>query len=398
MGAQPICEQTIFVDPDFKLPPTTTVGALAGLTFAVKDLFALKGRAIGAGNPEWADAQKPCTRNAEIVDCLLGEGAALKGVTILDEFAFSLIGENSHYGVPPNPAAPEHYCGGSSCGSAAAVANGIVDFSLGTDTAGSIRIPASNCGLYGLRIGGGGRTAKGIAHLSPSFDAIGWFAPSWRILDCVTKVLTREKGNKAEALAIDVNALADMPQHLAERVEDAAKAVAAQEKLTVVEWTSDRALHAALSDLFIEVELYEAWRIYGAWVSAEERNIADDVRDRFRLGSLVSDQHYQKNKTEISRICREIENSLAGAMLARPTAPLGPLPLTASKEDKAHYRRRTIEHTALVSALGWSELSAPLFTSPDESPCGVSLCIEPSGERSMLAAARHVKSRSDQRK
>ena len=132
----------------FSLPPTGD-GPLAGLRFAVKDLIDVAGHRTGCGNPDWLSTHPPARVSAVCVEQLLAAGAACEGKTITDEVAFSLLGENFFYGTPLNPAAPDRVPGGSSCGSASAVACGLVDFALGTDTGGSVRIPASYCGLWG---------------------------------------------------------------------------------------------------------------------------------------------------------------------------------------------------------------------------------------------------------
>ncbi len=133
-----------------KLEPSGS-GPLEGLRFGVKDLIDIAGCVTGCGNPDWAKTHPPAAVNAVCVDQLLAAGATCTGKTVCDELAFSLDGENFFYGTPLNPRAPDRVPGGSSSGSASAVACGLVDFALGTDTGGSTRVPASNCGLYGLR-------------------------------------------------------------------------------------------------------------------------------------------------------------------------------------------------------------------------------------------------------
>src|SRR3990167_7260520 len=149
---------------------------LSSLTFAVKELYDVKGFVTGAGNPRWKSTHPVAQMTAPVVEMLLNEGATLLGKTISDEMAFSLDGENFHYGTPLNSRCPDRIPGGSSSGSAAAVAGGLVDFALGTDTAGSMRIPASYCGIYGIRTTHGAVSLRGVHPLAPSLDAAGWFA------------------------------------------------------------------------------------------------------------------------------------------------------------------------------------------------------------------------------
>ncbi|MEY4794224.1 MAG: hypothetical protein RL724_1160, partial [Pseudomonadota bacterium] len=126
-------------------------GPLAGLSFAAKDLFDVAGTVTGYGNPDWAATHAPATRDAMVITQLLQAGASLAGKTKTVELAYGLTGENVWQGTPKNPAAPDRFPGGSSCGSAAATAAGLVDFAMGSDTGGSVRIPASYCGVFGIR-------------------------------------------------------------------------------------------------------------------------------------------------------------------------------------------------------------------------------------------------------
>src|SRR5439155_26008740 len=136
--------------PRLERPPLGS-GRLSGLTFAVKDLFNVAGAVTTYGNPDWASTHAPAVATAPVVTSLLQAGARLRGKTKTMELAFGLTGENVWQGTPLNPQAPSRFPGGSSCGSAAAVAAGLVNFALGSDTGGSVRIPASYCGLFGIR-------------------------------------------------------------------------------------------------------------------------------------------------------------------------------------------------------------------------------------------------------
>ena len=164
-------------------------GSLARLEFAVKDLIDVAGHPTGAGNPRWLETHAPATVNAPSVQRLLDAGADLVGKTITDELAYSLNGDNVHYGTPVNVNAPGRVPGGSSSGSAAAVAAGLCDFALGTDTGGSIRVPASYCGVYGIRTTHGRIGLDGVVPLMPSLDTLGWLARTPAPLAAVGSVL-----------------------------------------------------------------------------------------------------------------------------------------------------------------------------------------------------------------
>src|SRR5213080_3251576 len=161
-------------------PPVRIAGAprgpLTGLTFAAKDLFDVAGHPTGGGNPDWARQNPVPARHAWAVQRLLDAGATLIGKTITDEVSLGIVGEDAFYGTPVNPRAPGRVPGGSSSGSAAAVAAGICDTALGTDTGGSVRVPASFCGLYGIRPTHGRLDLTGMMSQAPSSDTAGWFA------------------------------------------------------------------------------------------------------------------------------------------------------------------------------------------------------------------------------
>src|SRR5438270_11876793 len=191
----------------FDLPPTGS-GSLDGLCFAVKDVIDVAGCKTGCGNPTWRDSHPTAVAHAVCVEQLLRAGASCVGKAICDELAFSLDGENYFYGTPLNPRAPNRVPGGSSSGSASAVACGLVDFALGTDTGGSIRIPANNCGIFGLRPSHGLASVAGVMPFAPTFDTVGVLAARADVLRAGTRVLLACEG-PAEARVGTIHLLAE---------------------------------------------------------------------------------------------------------------------------------------------------------------------------------------------
>ncbi|MBA2533386.1 MAG: amidase [Rubrobacter sp.] len=185
--ADGFAESGAFVER-FEVPKTNS-GPLDGLSFAVKDLIDLGGHPTGCGNPTWRQTHPPASANAVCVEQVLEAGARCVGKTITDELAFSLLGENHFYGTPLNPRAPDRVPGGSSSGSASAVACGLVDFALGTDTGGSVRVPANNCGVWGLRPSHGFVSVAGVNPFAPTFDTVGILARSVEVLASVASTL-----------------------------------------------------------------------------------------------------------------------------------------------------------------------------------------------------------------
>ncbi|KAL5701760.1 amidase [Ranunculus cassubicifolius] len=177
-----------FIDKFSLLPPPHST-CLAGLTFAVKDIFDVKGYVSGFGNPDWARSHESAVVTAPVVRDVVNAGAICVGKTVMDEMAYSINGENAHYGTPINPSAPDRVPGGSSSGSAVAVAAQLVDFSLGTDTGGSVRVPAAFCGILGFRPSHAVISTTGVIPMAQSFDTVGWFARDPVILNRVGRVL-----------------------------------------------------------------------------------------------------------------------------------------------------------------------------------------------------------------
>jgi amidase len=190
-------------------------GLLSGLTFAAKDLFDVASVVTGCGNPDWAATHGAAETDAWAINALLEAGATLVGKTITDEISLGLLGINRFFGTPLNPRAPDRVPGGSSSGSASAVAGGLVDVALGTDSGGSVRIPASFCGLYGLRPTHGRIPTEGMMTQAPSFDTVGYFARNAATFGRAGTVLLAEQVVDALPgeiiVATDCFALADEP-------------------------------------------------------------------------------------------------------------------------------------------------------------------------------------------
>ena len=215
-------------------------GALAGLEFAAKDIYDVAGHVTGCGSPDWRRSHAPAAATARTVSALIDAGASLVGKTMTDEIAYSLQGENAHYGTPVNPAAPDRVPGGSSSGSASAVAGGLVDFALGSDTGGSVRAPSSYCGLFGIRPTFGRISLANVMPLAPSFDTAGWFTREAGLLARVGAVLLGDDGAapappRRLLMAEDGFALADdgVAEALAPALRRAEAAVAPAEPVTV---------------------------------------------------------------------------------------------------------------------------------------------------------------------
>ena len=256
-------------------------GPLAGLTFGLKDIFDVAGHKTGFGSPDWLRTHDAAKKHSVVTQRLLDAGATLAGKTHTEEMAFSLTGENAHYGTPVNVNAPGRVPGGSSSGSAAAVAGGLVDFAIGSDTGGSVRGPASFCGIYGIRPTHGRISLEGVCALAPGFDTCGWFARDAALLARVGAVLL---GGKAATpgrvlLAQDAFALA-MPealQALQPALARVAKVLGKPAPVTV----STEGLSEWFT-VFRILQFAEIWEQHRDWVIREQPQFGPGIRQRYR--------------------------------------------------------------------------------------------------------------------
>ena len=266
-------------------------GPLAGLTFAAKDLFDVAGVPTGAGNPDWAADNPVPDKNAWAVQTLLDAGATLIGKTITDEISLGILGENPFFGTPVNSAAPDRVPGGSSSGSAAAVAGGLCDLALGTDTGGSVRVPASFCGLYGIRPTHGRLDLGGMVGQAPSSDTAGWLARDADTFANASAVLLGEaiptEMPRRLIVAVDAfgfadeavrAALAPMVEHLSALIGDVHEDVMAPQGLSV--WgRAQRTLQPA-----------ESWKTFADWVDRVNPRLAFNVVRGMVAGSMTSEE------------------------------------------------------------------------------------------------------------
>ncbi len=340
--------------------PAEAPAALQGLAFAVKDMFDNEGETPGFGSPDWKTSHAPSSGNAPCLDILLQAGAHLVANTICDELAFSLDGINIHYGTPINPRAPERIPGGSSSGPASVVAQGIVDFALGTDTAGSTRVPASYCGIWGLRPTWGSISTEGVLPLGPSFDTVGLLASSLDVLTKVSGVLLKEKqSGKADTLIAAKDAFALMPQALLPPL------VAAQNRLrqNFLHFQERAVMEEGLTKLvesFTLIRSYEAWQCHGNWYESTAPDLSAAV-----AGRLLACRGTDRDEVRKGRIYRREAQArfaqlLQGAVICLPTTAQVPPLKTAFDQELESNRRLNLKLNLIASFLGLPQLTIPL--------------------------------------
>jgi Asp-tRNA(Asn)/Glu-tRNA(Gln) amidotransferase A subunit family amidase len=374
------------------LLPATAAGPLTGMSVAVKDLFALEGFRVGAGNEAWLAEAEPETTTAPAAAALLAAGAVVAGIARTDEFAYSLAGTNSHYGTPPNPKAPGRISGGSSSGSASAVSLGQATIGLGTDTGGSIRVPAAYQGLFGIRTTHGAVSTSGLLPLAPSFDTVGWMARDAATLAAVGNVLLPQHPPAAPlAEAVFV------PELFAEAEPDVGRAVkeclngwAGTPGLPGLEATSLRTgeLPEWLA-AFQTVQGHEAWQQHGPWVSRHWDSLGADVAGRFRAASLIERRQADDARDVLRAARQHIRAVVGGGLLVLPSASsVAPLRSAAALGGEVieRVRRATMRLSCIAGIAGLPAVNLPL-TTDDGLPCGLSVIGPANRDAELLALA-----------
>ncbi|KQU86932.1 amidase [Variovorax sp. Root318D1] len=367
-------------------------GPLADLSFAAKDLFDVAGYPTGGGSPIVLAMSGIKTRTAPTVQKLLDAGARFVGKTVTDELAFSMNGNNAHFGAPINGAAKDRITGGSSSGSASAVSSGLCDFALGTDTGGSVRAPANHCGLYGLRPTHGRVSLDGVLDLSPSLDTCGWFARDVGTFARVAKVLL---GEDAPALpqrvrllrpddvwSLAAPAAADALADAAARVQDvfgeAQGITVALDSFDAMYWN------------FRYVQAHEAWLTDGPLIERYAPPLGPGVAERFAWSRDVTDAQIAAGRAFRAAFRGHLAQLLGtDGVLLMPTMPdIAPL-RSESEAGLEDYRNRAIQMLCIAGLAGFPQLSMPL-AQRDGAPLGLSLLGPAGSDRSLIRMAERI--------
>jgi amidase len=384
--------------PDVPVPHAGS-GPLAGMRFGVKDLFNVAGYPTGGGSPTLLALSGIKTHTAPTVARLLAAGAAFAGKTVTDEFAFSMNGNNAHFGAPINGAAPDRISGGSSSGSAAAVSNRLCDFALGTDTGGSVRAPASHCGLLGLRPTHGRISLAGVLDLSPSFDTCGFFA--------------RDTSTFARVADVLLGSLADDPQPLpggsqptprllwpseiwallAPEVAQAAGAAADRVQAVLGRAAPVEVVRDGFDAMFWQFRYLqgrEAWMTDGPLIERYAPPLGPGVAERFAWARQVSDAQVAEARAFRAAYADQIVDLLGrDGVLLMPTMPdVAPL-RSASEASLEDYRNRATRMLCIAGLAGLPQLSLPLVQR-DGSTMGLSLVGPRGSDRALVALAQRL--------
>ena len=411
--------------------------ALENLRYAVKDIFQIEGRVTGFGSPAWAETHKPARKTARAVALLADAGATCVAVTHMDEFAYSVSGENAHYGTPRNPAAPGHIPGGSSSGSAVAVAASLNDvaFALGTDSGGSVRVPAAHCGVFGFRPTHGAVSATGVVKFAPSMDTVGWFARDGETLRKVGDVLLKprlgevnvENAKLPTRLLVleDATALSDpasqcgvaslcaaledvFPPGQISRLDLGKHLLVLCPSLREIASRLPRGSGTGADDdknvtgldalrfAFGKLMGGEVWASLGDWYASrpfsERGDTGPGVRQRMDDASKTANDPESlelcaKAREEARFALGTLLDGASDAAMALPTTPSAPPIVGADDASQDAWRKRTLALTCVCSLVGFPQVTVPLRAEKIDGPRGVSLVMGPGRDFALLRAA-----------
>ncbi len=380
-----------YISHDNVALPASGEGPLSGLNFAAKDLYDIAGHVTGAGSPDWLASHGPATATASAVGKLLAAGADMVAKAQTDEMAFSITGQNAHYGTPVNVNAPGRIPGGSSSGSAAAVAGGLVDFALGSDTGGSVRMPAGFCGIHGIRTTQDRIPVDGVHPLAPCFDTIGWFARGGELMQKVGRVLLPDYKDPAAParllVAEDCFALLapDAAAALAGAVDMVAGHFQARETVRVSPDGPDKWMPH-----FRTLQMADIWRTHGAWIEQAKPNFGPGVAKRFAASATITPGMVEESSQVRTTVRRRMIDLLEGdGVLCLPTAP-GIAPLCETPEAALDdFRWRAMGLTCIAGLSGCPQINLPL-ASLDGCPLGLSLLAAPGSDEVLLQLAAAI--------
>ena len=376
-----------YIDKDYTVLPIEN-GRLDSLTFAVKDLFELEGHQTSLGNPFFKAQNELGKKTSPIIINLLKEGALLKGITVTDEFMWSIKGSNIHYKEPLNPNAPDRLTGGSSSGSSSAVASKLVDFALGTDTGGSIRVPASYTGIFGIRPTFRNLDNQGVYPLAQSFDTVGFFANDIETMVKVGEVFFDEKTNLPDKYLMITDAFDTLEPKLRDQAISYYKKVFKEdaEMLSLPE----RFSLEKLLDAYRIIQGIEAFQNYGQWYEDNKGagKVGEDIASRFEWAkTLQKDAKYQEALLLKETFTDYMEELSQNYVIVIPSAT-SYAPLKTSTADQVEtIRQDTMAVTSIAGLAGLPQLSLPISNST--LPLGLSIIGKKNSDLALINLAKN---------
>ena len=383
-------------------------GVLSGRSFVAKDNFDVAGYSTGAGVPDWKKTHAPASASAPAVVALLDAGAELVGKACMDELAFSLDGINMHFGTPPNPNLPGCIPGGSSSGSASAVASALCDFAIGTDTAGSVRVPGAFCGIYSMRPTHGRISTEGVVPLGPSFDTVGLFARDPQLLALCGGVLLatnhaskgagRDQNNETGEGTSDDFVVSEIKlfQNAMDLLDPSLKEPFLQALSNLSLRTDSKSLVALPAEmlprwlaLLDTIRSWEAWQYFGAWIVDSKPHMQELMRQRVLQCRDVTETDMQRARSAHAEALAFIDEWIGESVICFPTTFNWPLPCSSSDSERAFHRSKNLQLTILAGIGGLPQINIPIVLPGFPARFGLSLLAKRGADERLLALVQN---------
>ncbi|MFZ0699250.1 MAG: amidase [Thermoplasmata archaeon] len=362
--------------------PPTGRGVLNGLTFAVKDVLDIRGEPTGSGNPDWRATHAPARSTAAVVELWLRQGARMVGKTICDELAFSLEGANYHYGTPVNSRCPNRLPGGSSSGSAAAVAAGLVDGALGSDTGGSVRSPASFCGIFGFRPTHGRVPVRGMAPLAPSYDTVGWFARDGPALQRFGRALSMGEAGPPREYVLVADAWDLVEPRSARAVRAAAEKLGITDEVRIYEGNP-----TAWYEAYRVLQGAQIWSHYAGWIRRVHPRFGPRTAERFEGVRRITRAEVTKQARFRRGVALQVRQLVRhGRALVLPASPCIALSRRRSLAARGAFYPRALALNSVAGHSGLPEVALPL-AEVGGCPIGIGVIAGADRDESLLALA-----------
>ena len=360
-------------------------GPLSGLTFGVKDVFDIVNVPTGFGSPAWLNTHPIPSKTAPFISSLVDAGASLVGKTHTDELTYSILGINAHYGTPINTAAPDRVPGGSSSGSAAAVAARLVDFAIGSDTGGSVRTPASFCGIYGFRPTHGRISLENARPLAKSFDTLGWFARDPEILLRVGETLLNEtRATKSNPSYFFLKEVFDLlPANVAEQAKEAIALRLGNPQISTVSIGNHDLQDWA--ETFRTLQGAEIWKEHGEWAKEHFNEMGPGIKERFEAASLITEEQRKAALLKQSEVISTLDRLLTeNNYLILPTViDIAPR-LNSTPGELDAFRKNSFKLLCIAGLCGLPQVTLPLLTI-EHAPFGVSILAKQNMDMPLLS-------------
>ncbi|KAL7125148.1 hypothetical protein ABFS83_14G096400 [Erythranthe nasuta] len=392
-------------------PPPAARLPLSGLTFAISDNIDVKNYVTGYGSTYWKRTHKAAEITAMAVTTMLRNGSTCKGKTVMDELGFGILGENRSYGTPINPQKPSHVPGGSSSGSAVAVAAHLVDFALGTDTTGCIRLPSSFCGILGFRPSHGVVSTIGVLPNSQSLDTVGCLASDPSVLHRVGHVLLQlnflePKKTRSIIIADDLFQLSKVPiqktVHVVRKATEKLSGYKTPKHMNFGNYIASNvpslkrfceesrnqqngiSTMKALSSVMLLLQRYEFKTNHEEWIRSVKPKLGSNISNRVWAAINTT----QENVKSLYKVRTEMRAALQSLLkddgiLVIPTVADPPIKLNTKKGLFTEVYDRIHALLSIASLSGGCQVAVP-FGSHDGCPISVSFIASHGADKFLL--------------